>query len=296
MLANPSGDCEPELLAIGRWANARGLRTVDLGTTDRADEVPEACALLIALGGDGTILRALQLAMVHHAPVLGVNFGHLGFLADVDGEDLGSALDRIARGEAQIDERTALVATSEVPRPQTVVAFNDFVVSRRAGFGSARLHVEVSGEPVLDLAGDGLVVASPTGSTAYTVGAGGPAVSPTLDAIVLTPLAAQGSPLRSMVLRRRRHDPHRGGCPQRPTRRRGRRTHDAGHADAGDHRRPHRARQGPPRPDTPADLLRRPRQALTGACRAGAGQRLKDLGVYSAPNRSHGEVFRDAID
>jgi NAD+ kinase len=199
VLANPSGDCEPELLAIEAWAGAHGLRTVDLGTSDRPDDLPEAVGLVIALGGDGTILRALQLAMVQHTPVLGVNFGHLGFLADVDGDDLGSALDNIARGEAQIDERTALVATSQTPA-QTVVAFNDLVISRHPGFGSARLHVEVDGEPVLDLVGDGLVVASPTGSTAYTVGAGGPAVSPTLDAIVLTPLAAQGAPLRSMVL------------------------------------------------------------------------------------------------
>jgi NAD+ kinase len=199
VLANPSGDCEPELLAIEAWAGAHGLRTVDLGTSDRPDDLPEAVGLVIALGGDGTILRALQLAMVQHTPVLGVNFGHLGFLADVDGDDLGSALDSIARGEAQIDERTALVATSQTPA-QTVVAFNDLVISRHPGFGSARLHVEVDGEPVLDLVGDGLVVASPTGSTAYTVGAGGPAVSPTLDAIVLTPLAAQGAPLRSMVL------------------------------------------------------------------------------------------------
>jgi NAD+ kinase len=155
---------------------------------------------VIALGGDGTILRALQLAMVHHSPVLGVNFGHLGFLAD--GDDLASALDRIVRGEAHIDERTALVATSQRPVPQTVIAFNDVVISRRLGFGSSRLHVEVSGEPVLDLTGDGLVLASLTGSTAYTVEAGGPAVSPMLDAIVLTPLAAHGSSLRSLVLDR----------------------------------------------------------------------------------------------
>src|ERR671925_63385 len=179
VLANPSGDCEPQLLAIEAWAGAQGLRTVDLGTTDQAVDLPEAGGLVIALGGDGTILRALQLAMVHHSPVLGVNFGHLGFLADVDGDDLASALDRIARGEAQIDERTALVATSQMPVPQTVVAFNDLVISRRPGFGSARLHVKVGGEPVLDLTGDGLVVASPTGSTAYTVGAGRPAVLPT---------------------------------------------------------------------------------------------------------------------
>ena len=83
---------------------------------------------------------------------------------------------------------------------EPVVAFNDVVISRLPGHGAARLHVEVCDEPVLDVTGDGLVVASPTGSTAYNVEAGGPAVSPTLDAIVLTPLAAQGTPLRSMVL------------------------------------------------------------------------------------------------
>ena len=75
VLANPSGECAPQLLAIEAWAGAQGLRTVDLGTTDRADDLPEGGALVIALGGDGTILRALQLAMEHHAPVLGVNFG-----------------------------------------------------------------------------------------------------------------------------------------------------------------------------------------------------------------------------
>ncbi|HEV3378289.1 MAG TPA: NAD(+)/NADH kinase [Thermoleophilaceae bacterium] len=200
VLANPSGECEPQLLAIQAWADERGLRVADLGTTDRTQELDEGYGLVIALGGDGTILRALQLAVVHHSPVLGVNFGHVGFLADIDGNALGSALDRIGRGEAQVDERTALVATMQTPEARPIVAFNDFVISRLAGFGTARLHVEVSGERVLDVTGDGLVISSPTGSTAYTVEAGGPAVSPTLDAIVLTPLAAQGSPLRSMVL------------------------------------------------------------------------------------------------
>src|ERR671924_515557 len=229
VLANPSGDCEPQLLAIEAWAGAQGLRTVDLGTTDQAVDLPEAGGLVIALGGDGTILRALQLAMVHHSPVLGVNFGHLGFLADVDGDDLASALDRIARGEAQIDERTALVATSQMPVPQTVVAFNDLVISRRPGFGSARLHVKVGGEPVLDLTG------------------GGPG----------NPAAVDGP-------RRQRHDPHRGGRTKRAARRRGRRAHDAGHADARDRRRPDCGGQGAASADTSAHVLRRPRQTLTG--------------------------------
>ena len=200
VLANPSGECAPQLYAIETWAREQGLQVLDLGTTDDPRELGDECAFVVALGGDGTILRALQLAMRSHAPVLGVNFGHVGFLADIEGRDLTAALDRIARGEAQIDERTALVAATETGERQLEVAFNDVVISRRAGHGSARLRVEVSGERVLDVTGDGLVVASPTGSTAYTVEAGGPAVAPALDAIVLTPLAAQGSPLRSMVL------------------------------------------------------------------------------------------------
>ena len=200
VLANPSGECAPQLHAIEAWAQGRGLATIDLGTTDRPNDVAETCSFVIALGGDGTILRALQLAMRSHSPVLGVNFGHVGFLADIEGDELGPALERIDRGEAQIDERTALVATATGSGMEPVVAFNDVVISRRPGYGAARLHVEVCDEPVLDVTGDGLVVASPTGSTAYNVEAGGPAVSPTLDAIVLTPLAAQGTPLRSMVL------------------------------------------------------------------------------------------------
>ena len=200
VLANPSGECGPQLMTIGAWASEHGLEVVDLGTSAEPSDVMPECRLVIALGGDGTILRALQLALAHHAPVLGVNFGHVGFLADTDGDDLDAALERIGAGLADVDERTALVAEIGTDDRVQVVAFNDVVVGRRPGFGTARLRVELGGESTLALNGDGVVVASPTGSTAYTLGAGGPAVAPTLDAIVLTPLAAQGSPLRSLVL------------------------------------------------------------------------------------------------
>jgi NAD+ kinase len=200
VLANPSGECGPELAAIRAWAAEQGLRVVDLGTSAEPNDLDPGCGLIIALGGDGTILRALQLAMADQAAVLGVNFGHLGFLADIHGEDLGVALECIARGEAKLDERTALMATIRTQQPHSMIAFNDVVVTRRPGFGTARLRVEVGGESILALTGDGVVIASPTGSTAYTLGAGGPAVAPSLDAIVLTPLATQGSPLRSLVL------------------------------------------------------------------------------------------------
>ena len=200
VLVNPSGECAPQLAAIGAWARQNDVELVDLGTSAEPSGHDPGCQLVIALGGDGTILRALQIAMTEHAAVLGINFGHVGFLADIGRDDLGTALDMVARGEASVDERTALVASFHTEQPHRVVAFNDVVVARLPGFGTARLRIEVSGEPLLALTGDGVVVASPTGSTAYTVGAGGPAVAPSLDAIVLTPLASQGSPLRSLVL------------------------------------------------------------------------------------------------
>jgi NAD+ kinase len=200
VLVNPSGECAPQLFEIRAWAAEHGLEVVDLGSSAEPSGHAGDCGFVIALGGDGTILRALQLAMPRHVPVLGVNFGHLGFLADTAGDRLGSALDAIASGEAQVDERTALVTTIQTQEPRHLVAFNDVVVMRIPGFGTARLRVEVGGEVLLKLRGDGLVIASPNGSTAYTVEAGGPAVSPALDAIVLTPLATQGSPLRSLVV------------------------------------------------------------------------------------------------
>ena len=200
VLVNPSGECAPQLFAIGAWAREHGLDVADLGSSAEPTGQEADCLFVIALGGDGTILRALQLAMVHHVPVLGVNFGHVGFLADIDGSGLNAALDTIARGAAQVDERTALVTTIQSVPPRHVVAFNDVVIARIPGFGPARLRIHVGGEPLLALRGDGVVIASPTGSTAYTVEAGGPAVSPALDAIVLTPLATQGSPLRSLVV------------------------------------------------------------------------------------------------
>jgi NAD+ kinase len=185
---------------VQAWADEQGVGVLDLGTSAEPNGMSPSCGLVIALGGDGTILRALQLAMPHQVGVLGINFGNVGFLADCHRDDFRAALDRVARGEARIDERTALVATIGTEPPRTVVAFNDVVVARRRGHGTARLRVDVDGEVVLELRGDGVVIASPTGSTAYNVGAGGPAVAPSLDAIVVTPLATQGTPLRSLVL------------------------------------------------------------------------------------------------
>src|ERR1700710_1353060 len=88
VLVTPSGDCRPQLLEIEAWARELGVTVTELGTSADPSPIASGCELVIALGGDGTILRALQLAMPDHAAVLGVNFGTVGFLADVDGEHL----------------------------------------------------------------------------------------------------------------------------------------------------------------------------------------------------------------
>jgi len=200
VLVTPSMECGPQVLLLQAWAAEQGVGVEELGTSAAPNGLTSGCGLVIALGGDGTILRALQLAMPHEIGVLGINFGTVGFLADCHRDDFQGALERVAGGEARIDERTALVATIGTEPARTVIAFNDVVVARLPGHGTARLRVEADGEVVLQLRGDGVVVASPTGSTAYNVGAGGPAVAPSLDAIVVTPLATQGSRLRSLVL------------------------------------------------------------------------------------------------
>ncbi len=200
VLVTPIGDCGPQLGILHRWAREAGIEVRDLGTTAAPRETDGNCRVLVALGGDGTILRALQLAMPHRAPVLGINFGHVGFLADVDGDEFEEALEAIASGKAVVDERTALVADFGDDPVHHAVAVNDIVIARVPGHGAARVRVRVGDDELLPIAGDGVVIASPTGSTAYTLGAGGPAVAPGLDAIVLTPLAAQGSPVRSLVL------------------------------------------------------------------------------------------------
>ncbi len=202
VLVNPSGECGPQLLEIDAWAGEHGLRVHDLGVVGRDEEdLAErsgASDLVIALGGDGTILQALHLAGPHGAAVLGVNFGHRGFLADTVRERLPAALEAVAEGRAVLEARMALSVHGDgVP---AAVAYNEVVLGRAPGRGSARVHVDIAGRRLLDVAGDGIVAATPTGSTAYTLSAGGPVVSPHLDALVLTPLAAQTTPLRSLVV------------------------------------------------------------------------------------------------
>jgi len=171
------------------WAVAEGNLAADL-------------QLAVSLGGDGTMLRTIDLIGRHHVPVLGVNVGHLGYLTEVEPEMLDRALDRFLAGDHHLDERMLLEVSvasgGEAPR---VVrhAMNEAVV-RSAGTHVVRLEVSIAGEFFTTYAADALIVATPTGSTAYNLSARGPIVAPELHAFVVTPVAPHQLFDRSMVL------------------------------------------------------------------------------------------------
>jgi len=211
VVTHPRRNCDEVFRAIVGWARARGARLIALpgeapAAVSHADQLSgedfaSTADLVIAAGGDGTILRALALAAPAGVPVLGVNLGRLGFLAEVDPPELGRALEAVGAGEYRIEERLALECTLHTDDgPTAVRAFNDLVVWRTPGFGQAALAVSVEGELFARYAADGIVVATPTGSTAYTLSAGGPIVSPVVDAILITPLAPHGLFNRTLTI------------------------------------------------------------------------------------------------
>ena len=184
------------------WAKARGseLGQVPVAGQDRrvADVVePEDCELLLAMGGDGTVLAALHAAAPVGRPVLGVACGSLGALTSVKAPEVATALDRFAAGDWEARGLPAL----EVTRDGEPLgdAFNDLVVMRD-GAGQVILDVEVAGATFARVAGDGVVVATPLGSSAYTLAARGPLVAAATDVVVVTPLAPHGGSVPPVVL------------------------------------------------------------------------------------------------
>ena len=152
---------------------------------------------MVSLGGDGTMLRAMRLADRQRSPVLGVNLGKLGFLAEVDVPDLADALSAIDSHEFTTEPRLAVDA---VVGGQLITAFNDIAFVRFPGQKTAAIAVEAAGRPFVSYAADAVVVATPTGSTAYSFSAGGPIVSPSVEALLVTPAAPHSAYNRGLVV------------------------------------------------------------------------------------------------
>ena len=172
---------------------------IDLAAVDLAGTV-----VAVSMGGDGTFLRVVRLAAPEDVPVLGVNFGRLGYLPDLLPDQLRDALTKVLDGTAAIESRCALeVCISDRSigdDVSTLLALNEVVIEKIDFGHTVRLATMVDGEEALTYSADGLIIATPTGSTAYNLSAGGPILAPTLRAMVVTPVAPHFSLDRSLVL------------------------------------------------------------------------------------------------
>ena len=207
MVLHPERDCSGAVRSILDWAARRQIQVLGIDTEMRriactaegvtAEELRRRADLVVSLGGDGTMLRAMRLADGQRFPVLGVNLGKLGFLAEVDVPELAGALSAIDSHQFTTEPRLAVDA---VIGGDLFTAFNDFAFVRFPGQKTAAIAVEAGGRPFVSYAADAIVVATPTGSTAYSFSAGGPIVSPAVEALLVTPAAPHSAYNRGLVV------------------------------------------------------------------------------------------------
>jgi NAD+ kinase len=235
MVLHPQRDSAEAVNAVLDWAARKNATVYGIhgeivrlncaATGVSPAELGRCSDLLVSIGGDGTMLRAMRLADGQRAPVLGVNLGKLGFLAEVDVPELPTALSAIDANDFTIEPRLAIDsvvdATDKGPSPDRggiqpdsilafdiradgeggqATAFNDVAVVRIPGDGMAEVAVRVSGQPFVSYASDAVIVATPTGSTAYSFSAGGPIVSPAVEALLVTPASPHSAFNRGAVL------------------------------------------------------------------------------------------------
>lgn len=208
IIANPHKEetkqIVPELI---KW-----IRTRDLSFIIAEDLVPfvgfeeKSCPVsdlrnraevLIALGGDGTILAAARAIGISNVPILGVKVGGLGFLADITPDELPEALDKVNKGNYGISERMTLETTFD---GETFFALNDIVIDKGASPRLLDLSVHIGGQFVNTSTADGLIISTPTGSTAYCLSVGGPIVHPRVEAIILSPICPHVLANRPMIV------------------------------------------------------------------------------------------------
>ena len=176
----------------------------DLRFSRMDKELPSA-SVVICFGGDGTILHMAKAATRHGIPILGVNIGTMGFMAELESSEL-SKLERLASGDYTIDKRMMLDVT--VHRDRDIIfhdiCLNDAAITKGAVARIVHLKVKCDGTQAMEFGGDGVIVSTPTGSTAYSLSAGGPIVEPDANSILITPICAHDVASRSIVVSEKR--------------------------------------------------------------------------------------------
>jgi len=201
---NPYNELALALLERGHaWCASHGVEAWD-ASGDAYEQIGGEMAttdLVCVLGGDGTFLRTARAIGGSGVPALGVNLGRVGFLAKVESDGLESGLDQVAAGDYDVEERFRIAArlVRADGSSEDHACLNEVVVARGSRVRMIRLEVEVSGSHLATYVADAVVVATPTGSTAYSFSAGGSILDPRLRNMVITPVAAYLSPLHSVV-------------------------------------------------------------------------------------------------
>ena len=203
----------PELPAVFSFLNETGFRVfiysrfasyleangVDTGFSVPVDNLPQGVSLVISIGGDGTFLRAARWIGDREIPILGINTGHLGFLSCCGLSGLQEMIKDVCAGNVVVEKRMLLKVTGEgLPEGLWPYALNEITLLRE-GSSMISVRAEITGNFLADYKGDGLIVSTPTGSTAYSLSAGGPVMDPTIDCICICPVAPHSLTIRPLV-------------------------------------------------------------------------------------------------
>ncbi len=175
-------------------ARVRGIVALEAGPTG----FPQEVSVVVGIGGDGTLLRAAGLAFGGDIPVIGVSLGKVGYLTDVAPDAIELLLDRLVAGSLEVNRRMTVAAIA--PDGRTFVGINDVVLEKVMTQRVVEIGVEINARYFTTYRSDGIIVATPLGSTAYSLSAGGPVVDPELDALIMTPVAPHSLLSRSIML------------------------------------------------------------------------------------------------
>ncbi len=211
LIANPTKDAELKTAhSIRDYLTGRGKTCIiDVGARKKGQEgytyngrISAETDCIIVLGGDGTLLQAATDLAERRIPFLGINMGTLGFLAEVGQTEFEGALDKLIKNEYEIEERMMLAGKSFNRREMIdeAVALNDIVITRKGSLQIINLNIYVNGQFLHRYHADGVIAATPTGSTGYSLSAGGPVVEPGAELIVLSPICPHSMQSRSIVL------------------------------------------------------------------------------------------------
>ncbi|MEE9252752.1 MAG: NAD(+)/NADH kinase [Thermodesulfobacteriota bacterium] len=186
-------------LELVEWIRSRDIEVfverelgleAGLGKSVNRGEIPELSDIILTLGGDGTFLAVARLASEYGVPILGINLGRLGFLTEINRDEIYSMMEHLLSGDYSVEERNMLIAT--IIRGEEIigdfVVLNDVVINKGAVARIIDLQISINGSNITTFQADGLILSTPTGSTAYSLSAGGPIIYPTLPVTLITPI------------------------------------------------------------------------------------------------------------